>query len=122
MSPLPMYNFPGFMRHPSNRVATASQRTKGIEGYVYDGADGSQLAVWICHEDAASAAHTHDFDESIAVIQSEYTVLLDEESIRLSTGDEVMVSKGVRHGGLVSAGTRIVNASEGHRAERSDTP
>jgi quercetin dioxygenase-like cupin family protein len=117
-----MDNFPEFMRHPSNRVVTASQHTTGIEGYVYDGADGGQIAIWICHEDAASAAHTHDFDEYIVVIQGEYSVLLDEESIRLSTGDEVTVPKGVRHGGLVSAGKRIVNAFGGHRAERAGTP
>lgn len=100
----------------------ASQHTEGIEGYVYDGADGSQIAIWICHEDASSTAHAHEFDEYIVVIQGEYTVILDEETICLFPGDEFTIPGGVRHGGQVRAGTRVINAFGGHRAERADAP
>ena len=30
--------FPEFMKHPANRISTETQYTKGIEGYVFDGA------------------------------------------------------------------------------------
>jgi hypothetical protein len=54
-----MGDFPAFMKHPANRVATASQYTEGIEGYVFDGADGSQMAFWRCESDAITAEHVH---------------------------------------------------------------
>jgi len=41
-----MKDFPDFMKNPLNKIATESQYTPGIEGYVYDGADGSQMAFW----------------------------------------------------------------------------
>ena len=39
-----MDDFPAFMKNPLNRIAAASQYTEDIEGYVFDGADGSQVA------------------------------------------------------------------------------
>jgi hypothetical protein len=38
--------FPEFMRRSANRIATGAQGTPGIEGYIFDGADGSQMAFW----------------------------------------------------------------------------
>ena len=54
-----MKAFPGFMKQPANRIASGSQATPGVEGYVFDGADGSKMAFWTCRETAASAAHAH---------------------------------------------------------------
>ena len=48
-----MNDFPEFMKSPANRIATTSQATPGVEGYDFDGADGSQMAFWTCHETAA---------------------------------------------------------------------
>jgi hypothetical protein len=42
-----MRDFPDFMKHPANRSAAADQ-SQGVEGYVFDGADGSQLVFWRC--------------------------------------------------------------------------
>jgi len=36
-----MDDFPQFMRSATNKIATTSQATPGVEGYVFDGADGS---------------------------------------------------------------------------------
>jgi hypothetical protein len=36
-----MDNFPEFMKHPINRIAKGHQATPGVEGYIFDGADGS---------------------------------------------------------------------------------
>ena len=41
-----MNDFPEFMRNPVNKIDARTQYTKGIEGYVFDGADGSQMAFW----------------------------------------------------------------------------
>jgi hypothetical protein len=60
-----MDSFPDFMRHLSNRMAITDQGTRGVEGYVFDGADGSQMAFWTCSQSAPSSAHMHDFDEYI---------------------------------------------------------
>jgi hypothetical protein len=35
-----MPGFPHFMKHPRNRIATSSQYTSGVEGYVFDGPAG----------------------------------------------------------------------------------
>ena len=37
-----MNDFPDFMKNPANRIANANQATPGVEGYVFDGVDGSQ--------------------------------------------------------------------------------
>jgi hypothetical protein len=58
-----MDDFPKFMKHPANRIARSGQPTPGVEGYIFDGADGSQMAFWACRETAVSAAHAHDYDE-----------------------------------------------------------
>jgi hypothetical protein len=67
-----MYDFPEFMKNPANRIATSNQATPGVEGYVFDGVDGSQMAFWTCHDTAASTAHTHDFDEYLVIVQGCY--------------------------------------------------
>jgi hypothetical protein len=41
-----MDHFPEFMKNPANRIATSDQATPGVEGYVFDGVDGSQMAFW----------------------------------------------------------------------------
>lgn len=47
-----MNEFPQFMRNPLNKISSNSQFTPGIEGYVFDGADGSQMAFWTYKQDA----------------------------------------------------------------------
>jgi hypothetical protein len=64
-----MDEFPEFMKDAANRIATNSQATRGVEGYVFDGADGSQMAFWTCRETAPSSAHAHDYDEYMIVVQ-----------------------------------------------------
>ena len=45
-----MDDFPGFMKNPANRIATGQQATPGVDGYVFDGVDGSQMAFWNCRQ------------------------------------------------------------------------
>jgi len=55
-----MIDFPEFMKNPLNRIAASSRYTEDIEGYVFDGADGSQVAFWTCAKDRVSADHATD--------------------------------------------------------------
>jgi quercetin dioxygenase-like cupin family protein len=118
-----MKEFPAFMKHPANRIATASQATPGVEGYVFDGADGSQMAYWTCRETAPSAPHAHEFDEYMIVVQGCYTLIFytpngGEEKIPIRPGEEYFIPRGVLHGGEVEAGTRTIHAFGGRRANR----
>lgn len=91
---------------------------KGIEGYVYDGIDGTQMAHWKCNHDGVSAEHTHEFDEYFIVIQGEYTLIIDGKRIPVRAGEEYYIPKGVSHAGEYIAGTGTIHAFGGKRAER----
>jgi mannose-6-phosphate isomerase-like protein (cupin superfamily) len=107
------------MKRPANRIAANNQATPGVEGYVFDGADASQLAFWTCTETAASAAHVHDYDEYMVVVQGCYTLIIDERRIPLRAGQEYFIPRGVVHAGEVLAQTRTIHAFGGHRADRA---
>ncbi|HWX56486.1 MAG TPA: cupin domain-containing protein [Verrucomicrobiae bacterium] len=113
-----MDDFPEFMKHPANRIAGSQQATPGVAGYVFDGAEGSQMAFWTCHETASSAAHAHDYDEYMVVVQGCYTVIINGERIPVKAGEEYFIPRGVAHSGEVLAGTRTIHAFGGHRADR----
>jgi quercetin dioxygenase-like cupin family protein len=113
-----MDNFPEFMKCSANRIVTSSQATPGVEGYVFDGADGSQMAFWTCHKTAGSALHVHEYDEYMLVVQGCYTLILEGGRVSLKAGEEYFIPKGLWHGGEVIAGTRTIHAFGGRRAER----
>jgi len=113
-----MDEFPIFMRQSANRIATNDQATPGVEGYLFDGADGSQMAFWTCRETAVSTAHAHDYDEYMVVVQGCCTLVIDGVRIRVKAGEEYFIPQGVVHSGEVVAGTRTIHAFGGHRANR----
>jgi hypothetical protein len=84
-----MKDFPAFMKHSANEIATSSQSTPGVEGYVFDGADGSQMAFWTCRDTAESAAHVHDFDEYMIVVEGCYTLIVGGQRIPVIAGPEL---------------------------------
>jgi mannose-6-phosphate isomerase-like protein (cupin superfamily) len=114
----PMDDFPEFMKRAENRIATSSQATPGVEGYVFDGAEGSQMAFWTCRETASSAPHAHEYDEYMIVVQGCYTLIIEGKRIPIKAGEEYFIPKGVSHSGEVVAGTRTIHAFGGRRAER----
>lgn len=114
-----MDNFPNFMKHPENRIALFDQATPGVEGYVFDGANGSQMAFWTCAENASSVEHVHEYDEYMIVVQGCYTLIINGERIPINAGEEYFIPQGVRHSGEVVAGTRTIHAFGGHRADRA---
>jgi quercetin dioxygenase-like cupin family protein len=113
-----MDDFPEFMKCPANKIATSSQATPGVEGYVFDSENGSQMALWTCRETAVSAAHVHPYDEYMLVVRGCYTLIIDGKRIQVKAGEEVFIPSGVTHSGEVLAGTRTIHAFGGHRADR----
>ena len=116
--PLNMNDFPRFMKNSANRIARSNQATPGIEGYVFDGTEGSQMAFWTCREDAVSYPHVHEYDEYMVVVQGCYTLTIDGKRIPVSAGQEYFIPRGTAHAGEVVAGTRTLHAFGGHRADR----
>jgi len=113
-----MAEFPPFIRRPQNRIASASQYTDDIEGYVFDGADGSQVALWTCTADRVSTEHAHDFDEYVLVIEGRCTAILEGRRVELNAGQELHIPKGTRQSMAVVAGTRTMHVFGGKRAKR----
>jgi len=113
-----MHEFPGFMRNPANAIAVSAQ-SNGVEGYVFDGIDGSQMAFWTCRQDGMSSEHVHEFDEYFVVVQGEYTLILRNQRITLAVGQEYYLPAGLPHAGEFKAGTRTIHAFGGKRAERA---
>jgi mannose-6-phosphate isomerase-like protein (cupin superfamily) len=113
-----MDTFPQFMKHPANRIASSNQATPGVEGYVFDGSDGSQMAFWTCRETAASTVHAHEYDEYMVVVEGCYTLIIHGGRIPVKAGEEYLIPRGVPHSGEVLAGTRTIHAFGGHRADR----
>ena len=115
-----MDDFPDFMKHPANQIASTSQATPGVEGYLFDGADGSQMAFWTCRQTACSGPHVHDFDEYMIVVQGCYTLIIDSNRIPVRAGEEYFIPKGLWHSGELVAGTRTIHAFGGRRAGRKE--
>lgn len=105
-----MNDFPTFMKDPANRIARAHQATPGVEGYVFDAINGSQMAFWTCAETASSAEHVHDYDEYMVVVQGRYTLIINGDRIPVKAGEEYFIARGVPHRGELVAGTRTIHA------------
>ncbi len=112
-----MKDFPLFKKNSKNAIDSTSQ-SPGVEGYVYDGVDGSQMAYWTCREDGFSKEHVHDYDEYMIVVQGEYTLIINGEKIPVTSGEGYYIPKGIPHAGKFIAGTRTIHAFGGTRARR----
>lgn len=112
-----MNEFPLFMRNSINAVGS-HQKSDSVEGFIYDGADGSQVVIFQCATNGISKEHVHGFDEYFVVIQGEYTLGIEGRTIKLTAGQEYYIPKGLPHDGAFIAGTRTINAFGGKRAER----
>jgi mannose-6-phosphate isomerase-like protein (cupin superfamily) len=110
------------MRHPANLIRARDQRTPGIVGYIFDGADGSQIAFWTHTGPAVQepGLDSHDFDEWLVVVQGEYELEVEGQRTLMRAGDEAFIPRGSSHAGRYSTGvTRTIHAFGGHRADRA---
>ena len=114
-----MIEFPPSVRHCANRIDPGYEHTDDVEGYVFDGVDGSQVAFWTCHGERESSPHTHPFDEYLVVVAGRYVVTLLGGEVELGPGDELVIGRGIEHGGRAIAGTRTIHHFAGRRADRT---
>ena len=105
-----MSEFPEFINYSANRIARSNQATPSVDGYVFDGIEGSQMAFWTCTQTAQSASHVHDYDEYMIVAEGCYTLIIAGQRIPLRRGEEYFIARGVNHSGEVVAGTRTIHA------------
>lgn len=110
-----MYDFPEFMKNEKNHIDRSQQNTLDIDGYYYEGADGSQICIWTYYSDRESNENIHEFDEYILCVAGEYIEVFSGEEHILHQGDELLVPKGTPHHGRVSKGTRTIHAFGGKR-------
>jgi mannose-6-phosphate isomerase-like protein (cupin superfamily) len=109
--------FPPFMTGPDNAIA-ASSRDPRVHGWVFDGADGNQVAYWKCDRAGISEEHVHEFDEYFVVVQGRMTLLVDGERIVVEPGQEYWIPAGTPHSSEHAEGTRTIHCFGGHRAVR----
>lgn len=110
-----MEHFPEFMKSSENRINLSQQNTDNIEGYFYEGRDGSQMAFWESHSDQISKKHVHDFDEYFVILSGEYIACFEDKEVVMRSGDEMFVPKGTIQWGRCKAGTRMIAAFGGKR-------
>lgn len=115
-----MRDFPEFMKNKKNHISSKEQNTEDIDGYFYEGADGSQMAFWTCYSDGVSKKHTHDFDEYMVCLSGQYTVITNDNEVILNPGDEIFIPKGTEQWGKCIAGTRTIYAFGGKRLHRDN--
>lgn len=60
-------------------------------------AEGFDAFVWVDAPGATYAAHAHDHDESLWVIEGEITFGIDGRAYRLGPGDRLMLPRGTVH-------------------------
>lgn len=113
-----MKDFPEFMKSERNHIDSNQQNTKDIDGYYFEGADGSQMAFWTCFSDRFSKEHMHDFDEYMICVYGQYTVTMNGKEYTLNAGDELFIPKGTLQGGSCTAGTRTIHAFGGKRIQK----
>ena len=108
-----MNKFPEFMRKSCNAVKVGN-----LEGYVFDGADGSQMVLWYTKKGGRSAMHTHDYDEYALVVQGTFIGTIGGKKVKMKSGDECFIPAGAPHDGVYSANYRAIDAFGGKRVER----
>ncbi|MFN2298093.1 MAG: cupin domain-containing protein [Anaerolineales bacterium] len=113
-----MDEFPEFMRNPKNLIHRDSHYVEGLEGFVFDGADGGQIAIWSARDAGTAAEHSHPFDEYILTVRGEYILHMGGKALTLKPGQEAVIPKGTPHYGQRVAHTRTIHAFGGKRAVR----
>jgi quercetin dioxygenase-like cupin family protein len=114
-----MGSFPEFMKNELNHIDSSQQNTKDIDGYYFEGKDGSQMAYWTCYAERNSKEQVHEFDEYTVCVAGQYVEIFDGVEHVLNPGDEVVVPKGTPHHGRVTAGTRTIHCLWGKRISNS---
>lgn len=114
-----MKEFPAFMRHPANAVLSAGP-SSALEGFLFEGRDGSQLVLWQCQAGGRSETHSHDYDEYAVVLSGIFTGMIGDRRVTMKPGDECYIPAGTPHSGEYSAGYRAIDAFGGRRVHHKN--
>lgn len=109
-----------FMKNELNHIDSSQQNTEDIDGYFFEGKDGSQIAYWTCYSDRNSKEQIHEFDEYTVCVEGEYIEIFNGIEHVLHAGDEIVVPKGTPHFGRVKGGTRTIHCFGGKRIIKRD--
>lgn len=112
--------FPKVMKNESNKIDVQYQSSDKIQGYVYDGADGSQMVYWECGIGGISKEHVHEYDEYMTVVQGRYVVIINDEKYEIEHGKEIFIPKNTPHSGEYIKNTRTIHWFGGKRAYRKN--
>lgn len=115
-----MKEFPVFMRHPANAVQQPGPAS-GLEGFVFEGRDGSQMVLWQCEKGGRSETHTHDYDEYAVVLAGTFTGMIGDRQVTMKPGDECHIPAGTPHSGEYTPGYRAIDAFGGRRVRHQKT-
>ena len=107
-----MKHFPDFFKNEKNKVPNAPE---GMEGYVFESADGCQAIFWENVTGGSVPLQTHDFWEYAYVVEGWYVGVIDGKVIRLEPGDECLIPPGVPHKGKHSSNYRAIDIFGGPR-------
>ena len=110
-----MKDFPLFMKNQLNHIDSSQQNTPDIDGYYYEGADGSQVCFWTYYSDRESKESSHDFDEYVICLSGEYVEIFGNTAHTLYAGDELLIPRQTPHHGRVAKGTRTIHVFGGKR-------
>ena len=113
-------HFPAeFLMLPSNRIVT-DNGAGGLTGWLYDGASGVQIAMWVSDGEAGYCEpHSHDYGEYCLVLRGEYRLVIEGEEVgTLKPGDELYMAPGVVHSGWYTADYRAIDGFECKRFTR----
>ncbi|MDI1435768.1 SRPBCC domain-containing protein [Polyangium sorediatum] len=111
-------SFPAFLTSAANHVAADSLHIPGVEAYVFDGADGTQILLCHAKTDADTDEQWRDADEYLAVLEGSYVLRINGMDMELRAGREFVVPRGARVSGRFSAGTRTMHAFRGRSLGR----
>ena len=115
-------SFPAFLTGSANRVAPASMNIPGVDAYVFDGADGTQLLLCHAKSDARTGEQWRDSDEYLVVLEGSYVLTINGMDIELGAGREFIIPRSARISGRFAAGTRTLHAFGGQRIQRAEVP
>jgi quercetin dioxygenase-like cupin family protein len=109
--------FPKFMTNPRNAVRGAPAGS-GLQGFLFEGAEGTQIVLWQGRRGGTSPLHTHTYDEYAIVVQGTFKGTVGGKAIVLKPGDECFIPAGTPHAGKYSANYRAIDAFGGRRVQR----
>jgi quercetin dioxygenase-like cupin family protein len=111
--------FPQFLRNPINAVAGAPE---GMKGYLFLGADETQVVFWENESGGKCQGHSHPFDEYACIIQGRWAGRLGALQTVLARGQECHIPARILHSGEHSANYRAVDAWAGPRVRYLSAP